>query len=70
MANQAPVVLITGSAHGIGFATAQKFFANGYNVAISDLNEGDIEVALKELDPTGDRSIGVKIDVTSRQDIE
>jgi len=70
MSNQAPVVLITGSAHGIGFATAQKFFANGYNVAISDLNEGEVESALKELDPQGHRSIGLKIDVTSRQDIE
>jgi len=50
MANQAPVVLITGSAHGIGFATAEKFFANGYNVAISDLNDEEIASALKQLD--------------------
>jgi NAD(P)-dependent dehydrogenase (short-subunit alcohol dehydrogenase family) len=70
MANQAPVVLITGSAHGIGFATAEKFFANGYNVAISDLNDEEIASALKQLDSQGDRSIGLKIDVTSRQDIE
>ena len=70
MTSQAPVVLITGSAHGIGFATAQKFFANGYSVAISDLNEGEIESALKVLDPEGGRSIGLKVDVTSRQDIE
>lgn len=70
MTSAAPVVIITGSAHGIGFATAEKFFANGYNVAISDVNEGDIESALKELDREGNRSIGLKIDVTSRQDIE
>ena len=70
MSSQAPVVIITGSAHGIGFATAQKFFANGYSVAISDLNESEIESALKELDPEGNRSIGVKIDVTSRPEIE
>ena len=70
MTSQAPVVIITGSAHGIGFATAQKFFSHGYNVAISDLNESEIESALKELDPEGKRSIGLKIDVTSRQDIE
>lgn len=70
MSNQAPVVLITGSAHGIGFATAQKFFANGYNVAISDLSDEDITSALKQLDSQGDRSIGLKVDVTSRQDIE
>jgi NAD(P)-dependent dehydrogenase (short-subunit alcohol dehydrogenase family) len=70
MSSQAPVVIITGSAHGIGFATAQKFFSHGYNVAISDLNESEIESALKELDPEGKRSIGLKIDVTSRQDIE
>ncbi|MDA2993474.1 MAG: SDR family NAD(P)-dependent oxidoreductase [Actinomycetota bacterium] len=70
MSSQAPVVLITGSAHGIGFATAQKFFANGYNVAISDLSDEDIASALKQLDSQGDRSIGLKVDVTSRQDIE
>ena len=70
MSSQAPVVLITGSAHGIGFATAQKFFANGYNVAISDLGDEDIASALKQLDSQGDRSIGLKVDVTSRQDIE
>ena len=70
MSSQAPVVLITGSAHGIGFATAQKFFANGYNVAISDLSDEDIASALKQLDSQCDRSIGLKVDVTSRQDIE
>ena len=70
MSSQAPVVLITGSAHGIGFATAQKFFANGYNVALSDLSDEDIASSLKQLDSQGDRSIGLKVDVTSRQDIE
>jgi 3-oxoacyl-[acyl-carrier protein] reductase len=70
MSSQAPVVLITGSAHGIGFSTAEKFFANGYNVAISDLSGEDIATALKALDSQGDRSIGVKIDVTSREDLE
>ena len=70
MSNQSPVVLITGSAHGIGFATAQKFFANGYIVAVADLDESEIQTALKELDSKGERSIGLKMDVTSRQDIE
>lgn len=70
MRSQSPVVLITGSANGIGLATAHKFFANGYNVAISDLNESDIESSLRELDKEGNRSIGLKIDVTSRPAIE
>jgi len=69
MSRQAPVVLITGSAHGIGLATAHKFYENGYNVGISDLNESEIQAALTELDAQGDRSIGLKIDVSSRQEI-
>lgn len=70
MRSQSPVVLITGSANGIGLATAHKFLANGYNVAISDLIESDIQSSLSELDKEGNRSIGLKIDVTSRPAIE
>lgn len=43
MASAAPVVVITGSALGIGFATGKKLSANGCNDAISGLNEGDVE---------------------------
>jgi NAD(P)-dependent dehydrogenase (short-subunit alcohol dehydrogenase family) len=64
-----PVVLITGSAHGIGFATAKKFYDCGYNIAISDLNLTEVERAVSELDPKGERSIGLKMDVSSREDI-
>lgn len=65
MSTPRPVVLITGSAHGIGLATARKFFSQGYDIAISDLNESEVKAAVVSIDPSGERVFGVVMDVAS-----
>ncbi|MCB1440787.1 MAG: SDR family oxidoreductase [Nitratireductor sp.] len=43
------VALITGAARGIGFATAKRFVREGWNVAVVDIDDAELDVAAKEL---------------------
>lgn len=47
--NQKPVCLISGGSSGIGLATAKKFFAEGYRVAICGRSEDRLQLALEEI---------------------
>ena len=42
-------VVVTGSARGFGYQMAKKFKELGYNVVLSDVNEGNLQKAEKEL---------------------
>ena len=64
---QDKVVLITGSAQGIGFELAKSFYANGAKLVLADINEEKvIESALS----LGENAIGLKCDVTQENDIQ
>lgn len=56
-----PSVLITGSADGIGWVTAQLFAARGFNVVIADLSA---EAAAQRAAELGDGHLGLACDVT------
>ncbi len=58
------VALVTGSARGIGFATARALIARGASVAIVDLDQAAAERAAAELHDT--RAFGIAADVTDR----
>ena len=60
-----PAVLISGSAKGIGRATAQRFAAEGYLVGIYDVDDQGVVQALNEL---GDCAVGGHLDVTKPGD--
>ena len=60
------VVLITGAADGIGWATAQKFAAAGYAVAILDVQEEAAKARAVEL---GDGHHAVRCDVSVEADV-
>ncbi|MEI4770590.1 3-hydroxybutyrate dehydrogenase [Psychrobacillus sp. FJAT-51614] len=64
------VVLITGSARGIGFEIGKHFAQNGAKVVLSDINEEGVKAAAEELKNLGFESIGVKADVTSEEDLQ
>lgn len=60
------VSLITGAAQGLGLAIAQRFFAAGYAVVITDINFAGAQQAALELDATGKRAIALPLDVQDK----
>ncbi|BAN47210.1 SDR family NAD(P)-dependent oxidoreductase [Metapseudomonas resinovorans] len=64
------VALVTGAAQGLGLAIASRLFAAGYAVAITDLSLERAQAAADRLDPSGQRSLALKLDVDSKADFE
>jgi 3-hydroxybutyrate dehydrogenase len=67
---QDKVAVVTGAASGIGKEIAITFAAEGAKVAIADLNLVQAEATAHEIDPTGERAIGVAMDVSSEQQVD
>ncbi|MCK1992143.1 3-hydroxybutyrate dehydrogenase [Peribacillus muralis] len=63
------VVIITGSARGIGFEIGKHFAQSGAKVVLSDINEEMVKEAAESLKAEGFESIGIKADVTNEEDI-
>ncbi len=61
-----PVVLITGGADGIGWATARRFAASGHRVAIADLRAEAAEARAAELGPA---HLGLGCDVAEEAQV-
>ncbi|MBK7142715.1 MAG: 3-oxoacyl-[acyl-carrier-protein] reductase [bacterium] len=61
------VVVITGSARGIGRSLAEAFAKLGANVVITDLDQALCEQVAKEISPN---AIGVRANVTKSDDID
>ena len=59
------VAFVTGGAGGIGRATCEAFFDAGYRVVLTDLDAEASAAAAAEIDPSGDRAIGIACDVSS-----
>lgn len=53
MSPEAPVVLISGAAGGIGAATARRFAAGGWRVALTDLPGARLDALAQELERDG-----------------
>ncbi|MFJ7826657.1 3-hydroxybutyrate dehydrogenase [Psychrobacillus sp. NPDC096623] len=64
------VVIITGSARGIGFEIGKHFAQEGAKVVLSDINEEGVQASAEELKKLGFEAIGVKADVTSETDLQ
>jgi len=62
-------VLITGAASGIGRATALIFAREGANVVCADINEKGAHEAAAEINAKGSQALALKVDVTSRSDV-
>ncbi|MFM1989052.1 MAG: 3-oxoacyl-ACP reductase FabG [Pseudomonadota bacterium] len=64
------VAIVTGSAQGIGLATAVRFAAEGARVVVADLNPTRVEAAAASLRAAGGRAMGCVVDVTDRPTID
>lgn len=64
------VAVVTGAASGIGKEIARQLLAAGAKVAITDRSAAGACAAAEELDPHGERTLGIAMDVTSQAQVE
>jgi len=64
------VAIVTGAASGIGKRIAEVYADNGAAVAIADINLDAANATAKELEGKGVKAIGIKMDVTSEQEVD
>jgi NAD(P)-dependent dehydrogenase (short-subunit alcohol dehydrogenase family) len=64
------VAVITGSASGIGRATAVRFAGEGAAVVISDLNKDGGESAVRDCKEHGGRAVFQRADVSAESDVQ
>lgn len=62
--------LITGAASGLGKSLALRFAADGWRVAVCDLDEDRVRQTAAEIDDAGGTGMPVRADVTNEQEIE
>ncbi len=62
------VAIVTGSAEGIGEATAKLFAREGAEVVVADINEAKGEQVAEEIRQTNGEAIFISLDVTSEED--
>ncbi len=62
------VALVTAAAQGIGEAVVRRVAAEGGSVVVTDLREDAVAALAGELG--ADRALGVRVDVTSRADVD
>ena len=66
---QDKVSIITGSANGIGFATAKKFLEEGAKVIVCDINQAVVDEAIGKLKSFGRVIDGFVMNVTDRDHV-
>ena len=67
--NEGAVAVVTGAAGGIGLALATEAVQRGMSVAISDIREGELDAAAKQLSAIGGDVLAMRSDVTKEADI-
>ncbi len=64
------VAVITGAASGIGRAIAERCVNKGMRVVLADIDEANLANVETELKALGGKVLGVKTDVSNRNDVE
>lgn len=64
------VAIVTGAAHGIGRAIAERLHADGAQVTFADIDRSAAEAALRAVDPDGTRAAAHAVDVADRASVQ
>lgn len=64
------IALVTGAGRGIGAAIARELHGGGAKVAVTDMDLEHAQAVAKDLDPSGETAIALKLDVRKKQDFE
>ncbi|MEH6589627.1 MAG: SDR family NAD(P)-dependent oxidoreductase [Halioglobus sp.] len=67
---QDKVAVVTGAASGIGLATATRFAQEGMKVVLADIQSDALYTAVSALQSAGHDAIGVRTDVSQRQQLQ
>ena len=62
--------IVTGAASGIGKEIARQFVDQGAKVAIADLNLEAARATAEELDPSGEATLAIRMDVTGEAAVD
>ena len=62
--------IVTGAGLGIGAGIAQRLFRDGARVVFADINPENCQNQVHEIDPSGDRTLVVKTDVTDENQVQ
>lgn len=64
------VAVVTGAGSGMGRAIAERFATESAIVVVADVNEAGMTTTVDTLIGKGARAVGVKVDVSSRDDVQ
>ena len=66
---QSKTAIVTGAASGIGKEIARRFVDQGAKVAIADINLEAARAAAEEIDPSGNATLPIQMDVTDETQV-
>lgn len=70
MANSNPTAIVTGSARGIGAAAAKRLAADGFSVAVLDLDEKKCADTVSAIEAEGGKALAIEADVSDGEQAE
>ncbi|MFF2149379.1 3-oxoacyl-ACP reductase FabG [Kitasatospora sp. NPDC058190] len=70
MSTTTRTAVVTGAARGIGAGVAKRLAADGFAVAVIDLDEAACEPVVQEIEAAGGRALAVGADVSDEQSVQ